>query len=57
MEGKAKLTLVDTMLNSFVFMVVQRKVQWKRKTMANFINLIGAKQYRPGSPHQWHVEL
>jgi hypothetical protein len=27
MEGKAKLTLVDTMLNSFVFMVVQRKVQ------------------------------
>ncbi len=27
MEGKAKLTLVDTMLNCFVFMIVQRKLQ------------------------------
>jgi hypothetical protein len=27
MEGKAKLTLVDAMVNVFVFMVVQRKLQ------------------------------
>ncbi len=26
MEGKAKLTLVDTMVNGFVFMVVQRNL-------------------------------
>jgi hypothetical protein len=27
MEGKAKLTLVNTMVNCFVFMIVKRKLQ------------------------------
>jgi hypothetical protein len=28
MEGKTKLVLVNTILNVFVFMVVQRKPNW-----------------------------